>query len=437
METRENSAVGNPSQSGQAREDRVPRTTPETAASVPTWAFAGGKGGVGKSIVALNVATHLALTGRRVVLVDADLGAPNLQTLLGVHKPRYTLSSFVDRAVNSLEDARCDTCVKGLQLIAGSRDTYGAAHPKHLQTQKLIRHLGRLDADVVILDLGGGTSYPVLDLFYAASRKAVVVVPEPTSVQNAYAFLKLALLRSLRNGSTAGEVVDHNAVRRVLRARIEGPPNERAIGIPDLLEALRSVSEEACAELTQRIAAFEVFLVANRTPPREGRLLAARLAGVCQEFLRFMPIYAGNIGTDRIIEDSVRKMRPFLLDLRTGTRWDELTAVRETLERGGQGREGFAAATVGINEKVEVAGAVFHVQTEDRGKARSAVVTSIFRDGQLVHTEENDYSSFGRRHGSDVPVQAMLRSQHGSVVERIRRLFGISRGAESSLITGG
>jgi Mrp family chromosome partitioning ATPase len=69
METRENSAVGNPSQSDQAREDRVPRTPPQ-AVSVPIWAFAGGKGGVGKSIVALNVATHLALTGRRVVLVD-------------------------------------------------------------------------------------------------------------------------------------------------------------------------------------------------------------------------------------------------------------------------------------------------------------------------------------------------------------------------------
>jgi Mrp family chromosome partitioning ATPase len=63
--------VGNPSQSDQAREDRVPRTPPQ-AVSVPIWAFAGGKGGVGKSIVALNVATHLALTGRRVVLVDAE-----------------------------------------------------------------------------------------------------------------------------------------------------------------------------------------------------------------------------------------------------------------------------------------------------------------------------------------------------------------------------
>jgi flagellar biosynthesis protein FlhG len=420
METKENSSVGNPSQSDQVREDRARRTTPETAASVPIWAFAGGKGGVGKSIVALNVATHLALTGRRVVLVDADLGAPNLQTLLGVRNPRYTLSSFMNRAVDSLEDARCDTCVQGLQLIAGSRDTYGAAHPKHFQKQKLIAHLGRLDADVVVLDLGGGTSYPVLDLFNAASRKALVLVPEPTSLQNAYAFLKMALLRSLRNGWTGEEAMHDNAVRSVLRARIEGPPNERTTSIQDLAEGLRTVSEEACDEFTRRIAAFEVFLVANRATPREGRLLAAHLAGVCQEFLQLVPIYAGNIGTDRGIEDSVRKMRPFLLDLRKGVRWDELAAVREMLERGGQGREGFNEVTVGINEKVEVAGAAFHVQTEGRGKPRPAVVTRVFRDGQLVHIEENDYSFLRRRHGSDIAVQSMLRRQHRHVVELIR-----------------
>jgi MinD-like ATPase involved in chromosome partitioning or flagellar assembly len=326
----------------------------------------------------------------------------------------------MNRAVDSLEDARCDTCVQGLQLIAGSRDTYGAAHPKHSQKQKLIGHLGRLDADVVVLDLGGGTSYPVLDLFNAASRKAVVLVPEPTSLQNAYALLKMALLRSLRNGWTGGEAVDDNAVRRALRARIEGPPNERATSIQDLAEGLRTVSEEACAELTRRIADFEVFLIANRTTPKEGRLLAAHLAGVCQEFLQFVPIYAGNIGTDRAIEDSVRKMRPFLLDLRKGARWDELVAVRETLERGGQGRGGFNGVTVGINEKVEVAGVAFHVQTEDRGKARSAVVARVFRDGQLVHTEENDYPFFQRRHGSDITVQSMLRKQHRHIVELIR-----------------
>jgi flagellar biosynthesis protein FlhG len=359
--------------------------------------------------------------------------------LLGVRKPRYTLSSFVNRAVDSLEDVRCDTCVQGLQLIAGSRDTYGAAHPKHFQKQKLIGHLGRLDADVVVLDLGGGTSYPVLDLFNAASRKALVLVPEPTSLQNAYAFLKMALLRSLRNGWTGGEAVDDKAVRSALRARIEGPPNERATSIQDLAEDLRNVSEEACAELTKRIAAFEVFLIANRTTPREGRLVAAHLAGVCQEFLQFVPLYAGNIGTDRGIEDSVRKMRPFLLDVGKGVRWDELAAVRETLERGGQGREGFDEVTVGINEKVEVAGVAFHVQTEDRRAARSAVGTCVFRDGQLVHTEENDDSFFRRRHGSDRTVQSMLRSQHRRVVERIRtrRIVVTSGSVEDSRLAGG
>ena len=80
------------------------------------WAFGGGKGGVGKSLVCSAVATELARSGRRVVLLDADLGAANLHTLLGVVHPSATLDDFWSGRVANLEQQ-----TRLIQLIEPSR----------------------------------------------------------------------------------------------------------------------------------------------------------------------------------------------------------------------------------------------------------------------------------------------------------------------------
>ena len=106
-------------------------------------AIGGGKGGIGKSLIAANMGVHLVGTGKRVVLVDADLGGANLHTCLGIRPPEITLSDFVNRKVDSLEDVVSETGIPGLGLISGALDLLGAANPKYTQKLRLLREIAR------------------------------------------------------------------------------------------------------------------------------------------------------------------------------------------------------------------------------------------------------------------------------------------------------
>jgi len=160
-------------------------------------AIGGGKGGAGKSVFSTIMAFWLARTGHRTVLMDIDLGGANLHTLLGIKSPNRTLNDFITRKFSELEDICTDTSEKNLRLISGASDVLTLANPHFSQKVKLITHLSRLDADYVVLDLGAGTSFNVLDFFLIAHKKIIVLTPEPTSIQNAYIFVRNTAYRKL------------------------------------------------------------------------------------------------------------------------------------------------------------------------------------------------------------------------------------------------
>src|SRR5512140_2767761 len=159
----------------------------------------GGKGGIGKSLISANLGIELARRGKRVVLVDADLGGANLHTTLGVDVPRRTLSDFIERRVSRIDDVVTPTGIANLGLVSGALDHLDAANPRHAQKMRLLRHVQQLDADFAILDLGAGTHSNVLDFFLVSDHGILVLVPEPTAVENAYRFVKAAFWRRMRN----------------------------------------------------------------------------------------------------------------------------------------------------------------------------------------------------------------------------------------------
>src|SRR5262245_51393747 len=98
----------------------------------------GGKGGVGRSLVAASLAVALAQTGAKVVLLDADLGAPNLHTLFGIARPERTIEDFLAGRANTLADVALETGMRGLFLLAGTPAILGSANPSFGAKQKLI-----------------------------------------------------------------------------------------------------------------------------------------------------------------------------------------------------------------------------------------------------------------------------------------------------------
>ena len=105
-------------------------------------AVGGGKGGVGKSLVTSSLGISLARHGKKVVVVDADLGGANLHTCLGLSNPSRTLSDFINRRVHSIEDVILETGVKNLGLISGAHDHLTASNLKYFQKTRLLSKIG-------------------------------------------------------------------------------------------------------------------------------------------------------------------------------------------------------------------------------------------------------------------------------------------------------
>jgi len=115
--------------------------------------IASGKGGVGKSVVASNLGLLLARHGKRVVLVDLDIGGANLHILFGQIQPSKSISDFISRKIESLDEVAQEVeWGSGLRLIPGTGQTLATANLPYAKKQRLMRHIKNLDADIVLLD---------------------------------------------------------------------------------------------------------------------------------------------------------------------------------------------------------------------------------------------------------------------------------------------
>jgi flagellar biosynthesis protein FlhG len=252
-------------------------------------AVGGGKGGVGKTVVSANLAVELARRGQRVLVVDGDLGGANLHTVLGVPPPQATLTDVLFRGAK-LADVASPTRIPNLSLVSGAFDDPSAANPKHQEKMRLIRHLHEVECDVLLLDLGAGTAFNTLDLFLLADDGVLVVVPEPTSVENAYRFLKGAFLRRMK---TIERVLGANdAIANAIATK-----GARALKSPlDLLRAISAHDAELGAEITRQMALFKPRLILNQVHSTEGDDEAAVADDMASASRRFFGITLDVVG---------------------------------------------------------------------------------------------------------------------------------------------
>src|SRR5690606_17834229 len=117
-----------------------------------------------------------------------------------------TLGDLIMGKTDDINELLQPTNIRGLQIISGAQDHMGITGLRNLQREKLLQKFQQLEADFVLLDLGAGTSTTTIDFFLAADKKIVVVTPEPTSIENAYRFIKLAFFRMLRAASTTPQI---------------------------------------------------------------------------------------------------------------------------------------------------------------------------------------------------------------------------------------
>jgi flagellar biosynthesis protein FlhG len=282
----------------------MPAPSESLAGAPRVWAVGGGKGGVGKSVVTSSLATAMAGLRRRVAVIDVDLGAANLHTLLGAARPRVTLSHFLSGEVDSLAEVMLQTSVPNLWLVSGHQALLEMANPKQREKEALHRQIQMLDVDEVLLDLGAGSAFNVLDLFLLAQRGLVVVTPEPTAIENAEHFLRAAVYRSLRFiarrpdvGAAIAQLRDEHHKRRVRSAQ-------------ELIALVREIDPTAAKPLEERAKAFAPMLIVNQVQSVEHRRTGPDLVASCRDRHGVALELVASIDSDPSVRAAVEQRQP-------------------------------------------------------------------------------------------------------------------------------
>jgi flagellar biosynthesis protein FlhG len=305
------------------------------ASSIPRprrqiWSLGGGKGGIGKSLLTASLGWQLSRMGKRVVLVDADLGGANLHTCLGLsNPPELTLGDFIRRRVERIEDIVVDTGFTGLRLISGASDFLSAANIKYQQKVRVLNRIRSLDVDIVLMDLGAGTAFNIIDFFLASDLGLLTVVPEPTSIENAYRFIKSALYRRLRGAAPT------ETVRAIVESALD-QKNPHGIRTPlDLLKAVEAEDPAALEPLRREMAAFHPRFVVNQVRDDQADIpVGHQLVTACARHLGIRSTYAGYVHYDDTVWRNVRHRRLFTVEDPGSTPALEVARLARALVRG-------------------------------------------------------------------------------------------------------
>ena len=236
-----------------------------------------GKGGVGKSNLALNMSLALNQKGYKVLLIDCDLGLANLDVLLGITPPSDMQALLASDL--SPKEVLVPITEEGFDLLPASSGLVESFEDQHLVPGRLAEKLSAIAAgyDYVIMDIGAGISPMVLNFAAMAMMRIMVITPEPTSLTDSYALVKVLAARQ--------NIRDH----LVLVNQVESAKQEEQ--------------------------AFK------------------RLAAACSHFLNINPVSLGGVRADNNLTEAVRRQKPMLLEFPKSSSAKDFYGLADKLEK--------------------------------------------------------------------------------------------------------
>lgn len=270
------------------------------------WSIGGGKGGVGKSFLVASIGNYLAKAGKRTLLIDADLGAANLHTFIGVLDPAKSLSDFLNKEFNELEEVVIQTWQPNLFFISGARNNLEIANLPYAQKMKLLRAINGLPYEYILLDLGGGTSFNTLDFFTISNASIFVTTPEPTSIENTYRFIRSVSIRKMKQVFKKKELQSwvNKAIARYRKTPVKSPA--------DLVDIVKHEEPEIGKILEKALKAFRFKLIVNQLRKQDNASLVTQICRVCEKHLGLKMQLLGNIHFDDRVHDALCQKVSFI-----------------------------------------------------------------------------------------------------------------------------
>ncbi|MFP3090572.1 P-loop NTPase [Treponema sp. TIM-1] len=344
--------------------------------------IASGKGGVGKSLIAANLAVIFAQSGKRVVLVDLDLGASNLHLVLGYQSPQKGIGLFINGTQENFSDIIVDTEIRGLRFIPGDNEIPGTANLKTAQRKALVKQLLALekDTDILILDLGAGTHQSILDFFLLSGQGIIITAPMVTAVLNAYIFLKNASYRLMYTIFTRGT----RAYEYLEQMRKEGS-GPRKLYVPRMIAEIKQVDPPSYAKFKAHFDRFHPRLIMNLIDDPKDADVSMKIRRSCEEYLDLQIEHLGIIYRDSIQDIALSSRLPVVLYKPQSLISQALYRIAEKILQSGE--EKFSLTDKEIDDSFQEAGVEAESDFENRmDYVEDLLHSGVLSQGDLVET---------------------------------------------------
>jgi flagellar biosynthesis protein FlhG len=273
---------------------------------VHIWPIGGGKGGSGKSFLASSLGRLLAKSGKKTLLIDLDLGAANLHTMVNVPYPEKCFSDFVVNKIKALEDTVLETPFPNLSLISGAHDNLDIANLPYDKKKKALKAISKLKYEYILLDLGAGTAFNTLDFFLASRNGIFVTTPEPTSIENVYRLIRAIYLRRIRHYFSAADF-------KALEKKVRQHPGTDSFNKPEYVVAVIKKEHPEKYDLIKKdFHSFQFKLILNQLRKQDNPVLGEQICRIIKKHLGFSVDFAGNIAYDEHVHDAICQRLSFL-----------------------------------------------------------------------------------------------------------------------------
>ncbi|MCX8084127.1 MAG: P-loop NTPase [Calditerrivibrio sp.] len=263
---------------------------------------ASGKGGVGKSFFAANLAMSMKRVYDDILLVDGDLGGANLHTFVGLKAQGKGIYNFLKENFR-MEDVILKTPAN-VDFIGGSSDILGMAHINNFEKLKILNNLKRSNYRYIIMDLGAGTSYNMIDFFNFSDKKILIMNSEPTSIENSYGFLKIALYRKIERHLFKDPRLE--TICNKLRSR-----SMNYQMVDDILNELNKIDPRLSEEVINIVDNYKVGLILNMLKFKKELNIFYGFENVSKKYLRISVEKLGFLPYDLYVSESVKKLEPY------------------------------------------------------------------------------------------------------------------------------
>jgi len=290
-------------------------------------AVGGGKGGVGKSFISSSIAIFLSQLGFDTLAIDLDLGGANLHTSLGLPLTNKGINEFILDPKAELSDMIQNTHWPKLKLLSGSSEAQDVANIDEIQRSRIMSSIYQHKADFTVLDLSAGTHHATLDFFLMAKYKVVVFTPEPSSIENAYRFLKASFFRKLRR-------YEHQLqLKTQIDELLENRDTHGIKNPSDLIRVLVAREPVLGMKLKNIMTDLGFKIVLNQARTRQEVDMGYALQSVCNKYFGFPCEFLGGLEYDNAVWQSLRQKHHLLMANRQSHLYAQLMGIARKIAK--------------------------------------------------------------------------------------------------------